>query len=156
MARKTEILYINYYMSGSEAYQVESKPIIKNTGVKLPKQRKPKKIIVPVDPMSVLGILVAGVMFVLMIAGAVRLGNVQNQTQRMSEYVQTLRQENVQLRQTYEEGFDLEEIRQLALAKGMVPAEQAQQVQITLQLPQEEQPISPWENFLTFITGLFE
>lgn len=153
MARQTEVCYINYYVSGSAAYQVEQKPVKQKA--RLPKQRRQKKIVVHIDPMATLGIFVACVMFVLMVAGAVRLNGVQQQAEQMSSYVSYLQQETEQLRATYEQGYDPEEIRQIAETQGMVSAENAQRVEITVEIPEEIQEPTIWESFVTFLTGLF-
>jgi len=92
---------------------------------------------------------------VLMIVGAVRLSNAQNQAQRMSQYVVSLQQTNAQLRSTYEQGWDEEEIRQIAEARGMIPASEATKVTVSLNVPQQEKTPSAWESFVTFLTGLF-
>ena len=154
MARQTEVRYISYYMVGSAACQVEPFDYRKKE-VKLPKQRKNKKIVLYLDPMAVLGIVVAFTMFVLMIAGAVRLSLLTDKAEQMGNYAASLQVQNEQLRDTYEAGFDLEEIRQLAEARGMVSVDQAQQVKVQVSVPQEVQEPSAWENFLTFLTGLF-
>lgn len=155
MAREAEIRYINCYISGSAAYQVESTPLPKKNKVQLPKPKRRKKLVLYIDPVAILGIFVACVMFILMIAGAARLSTVQKEAMQMERYAATLQAQNQQLRDTYEAGFDLEEIRQIAQARGMVEADRAQQVQIQLNVPQQEQMPSAWENFLTFLTGLF-
>lgn len=153
MARQNEICYINYYVSGSAAYQVEQKPVKQKA--KLPKMRRQKRIVVHVDPIATLGIFVACVMFVLMIAGAVRLSAVQKQAMQMSNYVSYLQQETAQLSATYEQGYDLEEIRRIAETRGMVPIENAQRVQIRVEIPEVTEEPTAWESFVTFLTGLF-
>ena len=153
MARETEIRYISYYMVGSAAYDVEPRSIKKE--VKLPKQRRKGKIVLHVDPMAVMGICVAFVMFVLMIVGAVRLGIAQKQADRMANYVVSLQAQNAELREEYERGYDLEEIRQIAEARGMIPISEAQQVSIQIVLPETAKEPTAWESFVTFLTGLF-
>lgn len=153
MARQTEICYINYYVSGSAAYQVEQKPVKQKAT--LPKPRRQKKIVVHIDPMATLGILVAGVMFVLMIAGAVRLNTVRQKADQMANYVAVLQEENAQLQAAYEQGYDLDEVRQIAEAQGMIPMSEAQRVEIQITIPEEVQEPSAWDNFITFLTGLF-
>ena len=111
MARQAEIRYVNFYMAGSAAYDFEPRPIKKE--VKLPKQRRKGKIVLHVDPMAVLGICVAFVMSILMIVGAVRLGIAKNRADEMENYVRTLQTQNAELRAQYEQGYDLEEIRQI-------------------------------------------
>ena len=153
MARQTEICYINYYVSGSAAYQVEQKPVKQKAT--LPKPRRQKKIVVHIDPMATLGIFVASVMFVLMIVGAFRLNSVTQQASQMSDYVVALQNETAQLRNTYEQGYDLEEIRRIAEARGMIPINDAQHVEILIEIPEETQEPTVWESFVTFLTGLF-
>ena len=153
MARQTEICYINYYVSGSAAYQVEQKPVKQKAT--LPKPRRQKKIVVHIDPMATLGIFVASVMFVLMIVGAFRLNSVTQQASQMSDYVVALQNETAQLRNTYEQGYDLEEIRRIAEARGMIPINDAQHVEILVEIPEETQEPTVWESFVTFLTGLF-
>lgn len=153
MARQAEIRYVNFYMAGSAAYDIEPRPIKKE--VKLPKQRRKGKIVLHVDPMAVLGIFVAFVMFILMIVGAVRLSIAQKQADRMAHYVHTLQVQNAELRAEYQKGYDLEEIRQIAEARGMIPISEAQQVHIQVVVPEEVEEPGIWESFVTFLTGLF-
>ena len=153
MARQTEIRYVNFYMAGSAAYQVEPRFVKKE--VKLPKQRRKGKIVLHVDPMAILGICVAFVMFILMIVGAVRLGIAEKQANQMTNYVHTLQAQNAELRAEFEQGYDLEEIRQIAEARGMIPISEAQQVSIQLVVPEEVKEPGAWESFVTFLTGLF-
>ena len=61
MARQTEVRYVSTYMIGSAAYQLE--PVRKpKKAARLPKVRKEKKIIVRIDPLTILGFAVAAVM----------------------------------------------------------------------------------------------
>ena len=153
MARQTEVCYINYYVSGSAAYQVEQKPVKQKAT--LPKMRRQKKILVHIDPMATLGIFVASVMFVLMVVGAFRLNSVNRQAEQMNNYVLSLQEETAQLRNTYEQGYDLEEIRRIAEARGMIPISDAQHVEILVEIPEETQEPTVWESFVTFLAGLF-
>ena len=153
MARKTEIRYINCYTAGSAACKLDFKPVQKD--VKLPKQRKKKKLVICVDPIATMGILVACVMFVLMIAGVCRLADTQKQAQQMSAYVQRLEEKNAQLRATYEAGYDLEEIRATALGMGMVPVEELPVVTIQVTMPVPEPEITWWEDLVWLMEGLF-
>ena len=153
MARQPDIQYIRYYTDGSAARKVA--PLAPLKTLKLPKIRLKKRITLHIDPLAIAGIFMAVVMSVLMIVGIVKLENASQELQTMASYVQTLDQENVQLRQTFREGYDLEEVKTTALALGLVPKEQVQH--ITLRVPPEqavEEPTS-WERFCTFLTGLF-
>jgi len=154
MARTTEVRYINYYVSGSSAYYVEPKPLPKKKAA-LPKQRRQKKIVIHVDPVATMGILVAAVMLVLLVVGIFRLGAAQREAERMSEYVTYLQEQNVTLREQYVQAYDPEEIRQIAEARGMIPASEAQVIQLQVSVPQQSQEPTAWDSFVTFLTGLF-
>lgn len=155
MARKTQVQYINFYNAGSEAYKYDFEPYRKKAEVTLPKPRRNKKIVVKVDPVAVLGICMAVVMLVMMISGVVRLCGVRQQQAEMAQYVQRLQEENTQLQQTYENGYDLDEIREIALAMGMVPKDQVQRIQIPVSVQEMEEEPTGWENFCSFLAGLF-
>ena len=66
-----------------------------------------------------------------------------------------LQAENEALAAQYAAGYDLEAVEQMALALGMVPKEQVEQVSISVSVPQEivEEP-GLWERIYTFLTGL--
>ena len=152
MARKEEIRYIQFYTDGSAAKKIAPRwPAA--TPKKKPVQKK--KQVIYVDPLALGGILVAFVMLVLMIVGVCKLNAVQQETVQMQTHVENLRTENANLKQRYTEECDLEQVEQTALALGMIPVEQAQQIQITVQLPHQETEPSFWDNIGVFLTGLF-
>lgn len=153
MARHTDVQYIRFYTEGSAARKVA--PVAPLKMIKLPKIKKHKRVTVFVDPMAVAGIAMAVMMAVLMIVGVVRLINARQEMAAMSQYVQTLREENTSLTQEFSDGYDIEEIQRTATALGMIPKEQAQHM--TLRLPefQEETEPTAWERFTTFLAGLF-
>ena len=59
--------------------------------------------------------------------------------------------------ETYEAGYDLEEVRQKALDMGMVPVEEIAQTHIFVTRPpvQTEEPVTGWERVSTYLTGRF-
>lgn len=154
MVKQPEVRYINAYVSGSVAYQLEKKPARRT--VKLPSQRKKKKIVVHVDPVSILGIFTAAVLLVMLCVGFIRLQDAREETAALEQYVHTMQEENAVLQHKYEASYDLEEIRQIAEAMGMVPMEQLETIQIYVP-PQEiiEESPTGWEAFCTFLAGLF-
>lgn len=155
MARKTEIRYVNFYTAGSAACKYEPQPIRQKKEVKLPKPRRQKKIVVHVDPVAILGICMAMVLLVSMIVGMVQLTAAQKQANQMQRYVDTLSQRNGELRTTYEQGYDPDEIYEIATAMGMIPAEQAQQLHIHVEEAEPVQEATVWDNIWTFLVGLF-
>ena len=157
MAKNTEVRYINYYTSGSAAYKLVPLPEKKEKKVSLPKpkNRRNSHILISVDPIAVVGIVVAAVMVLMIASGIVLLANEQRQTQQMQEYVEWLKRENEQLRDTYTSGYDLEVVEKIALSLGMVPGESIQSEIIYVTVPQVPEEPSVWDNLLTFLTGLF-
>ena len=153
MARQFDVQYISAYTDGSAARKLELPKPRKSTR-KRPTARRSRKIVLYVDPMAILGILVAGVMMIALTVGVCKLVNARQEMLAMDSYVQTLREENAALQQEYDAGYDLENVRQTALALGMVPAEQAQHMQVQVQVPQPKEP-SGWEQLRTFLAGLF-
>ena len=155
MARKNEVQYVNFYTVGSAAYKYDPAPLPKKQEAKLPKPRRQKKIRVYVDPVAVLGVCVALVLLVMMISGVHSLSAARQQEAQMAAYVERLQAENAQLQETYERGYDLDEIYEIATAMGMVQAEQTQHIRVQVSVPEAETEPTAWENFWMFLTGLF-
>ena len=156
MARKAEVHYVNFYMAGSTAPKFEPKPIVQpKQEVRMPRPRRQKKIVLHVDPIAVAGIGLAFIMLIMMIVGMFQLGQAQKQANQMGAYFQHLQAENVQLEQEYRAGYDAEEIKQIASAMGMIPKEQAQHIEITVEVPEMEKEPTAWESFCTFLADLF-
>lgn len=152
MARKTEIQYIRLYTQGSAARKLE--PVTPWKTAKLPKVRKQKRLVVHIDPVATVGIVVAAVMLILMAVGFTRLRAAQQQTAVMEQYVETLRNNNEVLQDTYD-AVDLEAVEEMALALGMVPADQVQKISISVPVTVEAEEPGTWEQIRTFLTGLF-
>lgn len=155
MAQGTTVQYVQFYTAGSAAHKVAPKVHVR-TAVQ-PKAKKQKKIVIRIDPVATLGILVAALMLVLMISGITQLQQSVVQTQTMEQYVQQLQEENEALRAEYTAGYDIEEVEKMALALGMVPAQELAHVNVRLSVPQEPQTqtLSFWDSITTFLTGLF-
>ena len=156
MALQPDIQYVPIcYVDGSTARKLEQ-PVYMAPAAPQPHHRKAKRIVVAIDPVAIFGLLVAMVMLVCMVSGFVEYSAVQAQNRQMTDYVTSLELEKAQLEQTYRDGYDLDEIRDFAEANGMVPAEDAPQIQIEVQIPQQEETqLSFWESITTFLAGLF-
>jgi hypothetical protein len=154
MAQRTDIQYIRFYTEGSAARKIAPAVDLRKT-IRLPKIRKHKKTTFFIDPIAIAGIVMAAVMMILMTVGIAQLVDTRDQLQTMTSYVDTLQQENTSLKATYAEGYDLEAVEKTALALGLVPKEQVQH--IAIRVPAEEITAEPssWEQFCTFLTGLF-
>ena len=154
MANYTEVHYINAYVSGTCAPAVRQKSEPKRKSV-MPKLRKSKKMVIPVDPVAIFGIVVACVMTVMLMVGFVNLNEVNNEYAAMEQYVASLQEENVSLQTTYENGYDIEQVRQIAESMGMVSIDQVPHISLEVTMPVQEAEPTAWETFLTFLAGLF-
>ncbi len=157
MTRQPQIMYINSYISGSMAYKMEPAPVRKRRSVSVSKPRKAKRRVVGIDPVTIGGALVCMVLVVLMVVGFARVQSVQNEINTLEHYIASLEVQNQQLEQEYRDGYDLEEIQNIALAMGMVPAQQVQKIPIDVVQPEPVQThqMSLWDSFFAFLTGLF-
>lgn len=156
MARQPDIRYIHIYTDGSAARKIEPeyKPKKKAQQPK-PRVRRKKKMVIYLDPLSVLALMSTVLLAVAMTVGMIQWGNVRNQTVQLEEYVDALQAENAQLHMEYKAGYDLDEIEQKALAMGLVPAEQVEHVSIHVQIPEADAQPTFWERLGAFWTELF-
>ena len=148
-----QVQYVRFATVGSAARKPVSMTAVKKTV--LPKPRKKLRTVVHVDPVAVLGILVAAFMMVTMIVGLVDFAAARQEAVVMEQYVEQLSEQNRQLRETYESGYDLEVVENTALALGMVPKDQVETVTIYVSEPQQTETITLWTRIGTFLTGLF-
>ena len=148
-----QVQYVRFATVGSAARKPVSMTAVKKTV--LPKPRKKLRTVVHVDPVAVLGILVAAFMMVTMIVGLVDFAAARQEAAVMEQYVEQLSEQNRQLQQTYESGYDLEVVENTALALGMVPKDQVETVTIYVSEPQQTETITLWTRIGTFLTGLF-
>ena len=150
MARKAAIQYVSFYSEGSAARRIELKPVTKQ--VNLPAPRRAKRKVVYVDPVAITGIFVAVVMLVVMLVGLVQFGAVHSRQRELESYVTSLQQRNVTLEDTFYNGFDPEEIRSIALARGMIPQEQAQVIYVPAEYKESQEES---RTFWTILADLF-
>ena len=155
MVKKPEIQYIDkFYVYGSEAKVLELKPKRKIKTI-LPLSVPDKTIKIPVDPVAIGGIVVAVALLVALLIGCVQYVQVYRQYRTMMDHVVAEQNMNVELREDYRSQIDLVEIRDKALALGMIPVENAQVITIRAELPQREPEPTLWEDFVWLCKGLF-
>lgn len=130
MAQQLDVRYVNYYSSGSSALKVA--PAAPAKVQPLPRKQKVRRLVLRLDPIACVGIVLATVMTVLIIVGVVNLNAARQEADAMASYVNALEQENAALKAEFEEKCDLEEVRTVALALGMVPMDQVEHVTIDM------------------------
>ena len=154
MAMQPEIRYINAYVSGTAAPQPEKRPH-KRTTAQLPKVQKQQKYVIPVDVVALGGILTAIVLVIMLTVSLVQMNQARQEAKIYREYAVSLQEENAQLEDTYTSGYDLEEVRQIATAMGMVPVEEVPHLQMQVTTPEVAQEPTAWESFWAFFLGMF-
>lgn len=153
MANQIEIKYIDFSTEGNAARKFA--PVSKKKA-QLPNAKRKTRYVLTIDPLAMIGIALAVCMMIFMGIGMSRLGYAQDQNQQMAQYVQSLSEKNAALREEFNTVCDLEQVRELALALGMIPKMEAPQTGITMYVPEEtvETP-SLWEQIGIFLAGLF-
>lgn len=156
MVQKPDIQYVTqFYSYGSEAKALELKPVPKKQKPKLPVAKPEQKIRIAVDPVALASILIAVAMVIVMAVSVHSYLEACNEYRTMTKRVITLQNMHVQKQQDYEEMYNLDDIREKALALGMIPLEEAQVITITPVIPEPEPEHSWWENISWFMKGLF-
>jgi hypothetical protein len=158
MAKKHDILYVNFYTGGSAAHKIElTPPQPRYPEPAVEPQAKPKqRTVVYVDPLAMVSIAVSVVMLVLMVVGMMTLTEAHTKENQIADSLQLLQAENVRLQAEFDDLYDPAVIKDTALALGMVPVEQVEHRTIQV-MPVEEIPEEPtfWEQVQDFFAGLF-
>ena len=156
MVKKPDIQYIDrFYVHGSEARVLELKPKKRIIKTVLPLSAPDKTIKIGVDPVAICGFLVAIALLVMMVVGTIQYVGICRRYQQMMDYVVSVQNENVELRENYRGKLDLDAIREQALELGMVPAADAQRITVRVEVPVAEPEMSAWEEFIWLCKGLF-
>ena len=153
MAIKNDVRYIQFRTEGTAARKVASPAPFENT-LKLPRRIKRKRLVVRLDPVAILGTVVALGMLIAMVVGLVRLNGAVQEQEQMARYVQQLESQNSVLERTYYHKYDLKELERLATAMGLVPKAQVTQVTIPVEAPTQE-PQGFFQKVADFFADLF-
>lgn len=156
MANKPEIQYVGqFYVYGSEARALAAKRARKQAQTQLPDQAVQQVRQVRVDALAVASLVLAGVLLVTMVAGALSMQTAWQDLRTAKQYVYELEAKNRVLTVEYRSSYDLEEIRSAALSLGMIPAEEAERRSFTVTMPVQEPEPTFLENLQWFLKGLF-
>lgn len=151
---KTDNRYIQFYTPGSAACKVELRQ--EQDWAPLPEMRLRPRTLIHVDPVALVGIVVAVCMLVLMAVGIRQLNDSRREVAALEHYVAQLKTEKVALEESYVSGFDPDVIRRQAMDLGMVPMEEVPQTPIQIVIPpQPQEEIPLFERMTTALTNLF-
>ena len=154
MVRNPDIEYIDkFYVHGSEAKVIAFAPNqLKTT---LPKPVREKKTCIEVDPLALCGIVVAVVMILVMGIGLMDFKAAVEENKAVAEQLDTIRDEHVMLEYNYHQSYNVEEVEEAVRALGMIRAEKAPVVSITVTVPEQTPQYTRWGDFLWSLSCLF-
>lgn len=157
MTRQPDIQYVQFSIDGTAARKLDQRRSASHQQKRNPQRSRAKQKYkeIQVDPLAIGAMVLAGVMLIIMAVGMLQIGMVNAQTVKMEQYISTLQEENIQLQAEYDESFDVEEVRQKALAMGLVPRQDSEQITISVQVPTQQEEQSVWDQIGTFLAGLF-
>ena len=156
MAQKPEIQYIGqFYIHGSEAREMARKNEQKKAKTELPLHRFQRVRKVYVDPLAICSLMIAAVMIIGMAAGMMSLQTAWEELDTARMYVSELETRNSVLTAQYRAGYDLETVRNAAIAMGMVPAAEVQTVKLNVTVPEVQPEPTLVEDIRWFLNGLF-
>ena len=155
MAQRVKAQYVQFYTYGTAARKLEPVVPHQQNKVSLPKPKKIKRKKIYVDPVAILGVVVAICMLIVMATGVDQLKQARAEAVAMEQYVDQLAREHETLVDEYAHSYDIGMIEQTAIALGMVPIDTVHQSTIEISLPPVEEPPTTWETIGTFLTGLF-
>ena len=156
MNQKPKIQYVGqFYVHGSEARQLQLQEQKRQAKTKLPLSRIQQIEKIYVDPVALVGIVVAVVMLVTMVLGAVQLKRDWDQYERVSSYVSELKKENARKNHAYRLSYDLADIETKALAMGLVPKSELETMTVSVTVPEKLPQMTRMEEIRFFLEGLF-
>ena len=156
MVRNPDIEYVNrFYVHGSEAKVIEFVPNKPKAKTTLPKAVREKKLCIEVDPLALCGIVVAVVMLVVLSIGLVDFRAAVNENRAMEAQLEEIREEHIMLEYEYHQSYDAAVVEETAQALGMIRAEKAPVVAITVTVPEQTQEYTWWGDFLWSLSCLF-
>ena len=154
MANKPEIQYVEqFFIPGSEAPQLQ--PQRGGQPARKPRVQQEKKIRILVDPVAMLGLVVAVTMLVLMAVGVYQYNAASQRNEAVNDYLLQLKDTNITREYQYRTKLDLEKVAEQAKALGMIPASEAQSITVHVEVPQPEPENTWWDDLVWFLEGLF-
>ncbi len=118
-------------------------------------RRLRRKITISIDPLAVLGTLVALALLGCMVVGLIQVHRVNQEIRQVQTELSTLRSRNCLLQAQYERGYDLQEIYAQARELGMIPMGQAEHTAIHIPLPEPVEELPWWEQWWMDFLDLF-
>ena len=155
MAKRDEIQYVRYYATGSTAVKLDPQPERRK---KTRPAAKPvqEQITIPIDPLAIVGTVVAIVMVLCVIVGFVQLNHANDQVAQAQSELSALKNQHYELEKNYENGYDLADVADAAKAMGLVPVSEVQQITIHIPEPEVVEELPWWQEWWMEFRAMFE
>ena len=152
---KNNSRYIQFYTPGTAAVKVAVQD--EQTWAPLPEPKPESKISIYVDPVAVIGFVVAVCMLLLMVVGVNQVNATRREVATLEHYVAELTAENNTLEATYTAAYKPEQIRREAMELGMIPAVAIPEshIYVTLSPAPVTEEVTLWSQAATYLTSLF-
>ena len=95
MAINSDVHYVRYYTAGSAARELAPQIPLRTKAAQ--KARKPRKSIIYIDPVAIIGVVTAIIMVAVMILGVMQLNQLKEEASAMQNYVLDLKAENTEM-----------------------------------------------------------
>ena len=157
MSQKAEIQYVSQFCNyGSERDFRKKKKKKKPKDFDQGAAKVQKLHTISLDPVAILGIIAALVLFFALLFGGLSLHSMWREHVGLKEYMTQLKSENSNLRHQYSTSYNLDEIRTMADSIGLVPEEEAEVRYVRVTPPDREPEKGPFDDLKWFLKGLFE
>lgn len=155
---KFDIEYVQkFYSYGSEALAVDQQPIYrKDSTPKVPKPKRERVSYISIDPVAFCSLMLAIVMALMLATSIIRYNVACEDYEIMHTYLMELKEENILKTHQYTAGYDLDEVRETAIALGMVPVLSAETITVSVTVPEPAAERTWWDDVVWFFSGLIE
>ena len=147
--------YIQFYTPGTAAVKVAVQE--EQYWLPISEPKKEKKTIIRIDPISVVGFVVAVCMLILLAVGVNQMNAARREVNALEHYIAQLTAENHALEETYNAGYELWDIEQKAINMGLIPVEEVETYHIYVPATYVQVSETPtgWAKITTYLTSLF-
>lgn len=152
MAQKAKIQYVGYVF-GSAAPELAPAP--KKAKFKLPKVHLEHFQEIYVDPLALVGMVMAVALLVMLLVGVIQLNNAWEAHNQMAERLDSVKIHNTELTHAYTTSRNLEAARETAENFDMVPSSEVEHIKVHVKVPKTTPEPTKWDDFVWFLSGLF-
>lgn len=153
---KGEVQYVRYYTAGSAAPKLasrsEKKPKVKYTRT-VPKPVRRVRLLI--DPFALVGTVIAVVMAVCVLVGFLQVNRANQTVAAMESHIAAVQAENRALAEEFEAGYDMEEVKTVASAMGLVPEDAVRHIRVHVEEPVPQPEPGFWAQLWEDLQELF-